>query len=270
MGIVLSLLLSGVPSWCPLAPGVEYRTFDFQPAGAKAGTLHVVRVSPEVTLALAAAATDGGLPKKASSWADSERFVATINAGMYETDHRSNVGFMKHGPVVNQPRWNQYRSVLVAQPADGGVPKHALLDWEQWDAGAVSTHAVVVQNLRLIRSPGVSVWKPNGRAWSEAAVARDAQGRTLFLFSREGAQMAAWNDAVLALGLGVQAAMHVEGGPEASLSIRLPKGVEAPACEALKKAGGKLDLAGSYETGFNPNDENPEQWPIPNVLGVRR
>jgi hypothetical protein len=50
--------------------------------------------------------------------------------------------------------------------------------------------------------------------------------------------------------------MHVEGGPEASLSIHVP--------------GLDLDLAGSYETGFLPDDSNREQWPIPNVLGVER
>ncbi len=29
-----------------------------------------------------------------------------------------------------------------------------------------------------------------------------------------------------------------------------------------------LDLCGSDETGFNENDDNPRQWPLPNVLGV--
>jgi hypothetical protein len=55
---------------------------------------------------------------------------------------------------------------------------------------------------------------------------------------------------------GIDAAMHVEGGPEASLSIH---------------AGGvNLDLNGSYETDFNENDDERRQWPIPNVLGVQR
>ena len=50
--------------------------------------------------------------------------------------------------------------------------------------------------------------------------------------------------------------MHVEGGPEASLSIH---------------AGGiDLDLNGSYETSFNENDGEKKQWPLPNVLGVAR
>ena len=56
------------------------------------------------------------------------------------------------------------------------------------------------------------------------------------------------------LTLGVVRAMHVEGGPEASLSVR---------------GAVKLDLAGSYETGFREDDTNEEQWPIPNVICVR-
>jgi hypothetical protein len=50
--------------------------------------------------------------------------------------------------------------------------------------------------------------------------------------------------------------MHLEGGPEASLSIHA--------------AGVDLDLSGSFETGFSENDANVRQWPIPNVLGVLR
>jgi hypothetical protein len=48
--------------------------------------------------------------------------------------------------------------------------------------------------------------------------------------------------------------MHVEGGPEASLSIR------APAFE--------LHLNGSYATGAAGDDAAATQWPVPNVIGV--
>jgi hypothetical protein len=56
------------------------------------------------------------------------------------------------------------------------------------------------------------------------------------------------------LPLGVTRAMHVEGGPEASLSVRGP--------------GVALDLAGSFETGFFENDGNGRQWALPNVVVV--
>jgi hypothetical protein len=68
--------------------------------------------------------------------------------------------------------------------------------------------------------------------------------------------MAALSKLLLGLPLGILRAMHLEGGPEASLTIR---------------AGGvRLHLAGSYETRFNENDKNRTQWRLPNVLGVRR
>jgi hypothetical protein len=64
------------------------------------------------------------------------------------------------------------------------------------------------------------------------------------------------NRLLLALPLGIVRAMHLEGGPEASLSIH---------------AGGvDLDLCGSFETGFVPDDSNRVQWALPAVLGVAR
>src|SRR5205823_8824159 len=106
----------------------------------------------------------------------------------------------------------------------------------------------MVQNLRLIKSPGVSVWKKNGRAWSESAVAQDKQGRVLFLFTREPYEMAEWTAKLLALPLEVVRAFHVEGGPEASLSLH---------AKALR-----VDFNGSYETGFVENDGVKQQQPI--------
>jgi hypothetical protein len=65
-----------------------------------------------------------------------------------------------------------------------------------------------------------------------------------------------FNELLLSLPLDVRQAMHLEGGPEASLSIHVP--------------GIDLDLCGSYETGFRLDDGNRDQWPIPNVLGIER
>ena len=64
-----------------------------------------------------------------------------------------------------------------------------------------------------------------------------------------------FNQALLRLDLGIVAAQHLEGGPEAQLYI------DVGAREA--------ELVGSYETGFEPDDRNVQAWPIPNVLGLR-
>jgi hypothetical protein len=128
-------------------------------------------------------------------------------------------------------------------------------------ARLLKDYDTVVQNLRLIkhthtRGKPRGVWSPQPRRWSEAAVALDRRGRLLFLFARAPLSMHQLNGLLLRLPLGIVRAMHMEGGPEASLSIH---------------AGGvDLDLCGSFETGFVPDDTNSEQWPIPNVLGVLR
>jgi hypothetical protein len=111
----------------------------------------------------------------------------------------------------------------------------------------------VIQNLRLIKAPGQNVWAAQPRRWSEAAVAMDQKGRVLFVFSRTPHAMVDFNRILLSLPLGVVQAMHVEGGPEASLSLR---------------GKVKLDLNGSFETGFMENESVQAQWPIPNVIGV--
>jgi hypothetical protein len=77
----------------------------------------------------------------------------------------------------------------------------------------------------------------------------------LFIFSRAPYTMRDFNILLLSLPLDIEGAMHLEGGPEASLSIHV--------------AGLDLDLCGSYETGFVEDESNVVQWPIPNVLGVR-
>lgn len=261
--MLLAVLLAAtpVPDWKPLAKGVEYRTFTLEENASIAdGLLHVVRIDPaQAQLDLGLASAEAQHSKRtAAEWAEQKKFVVTINAGMFAIeDDSSNVGYLRHGEHVNQPAWKKtYQSVLVFGPRKQGLRAAQLLDRDAANFDeVVGAYGSAVQNLRLIRSPGASVWKPNKRKWSEALVAEDAKGRLLFVFSRTPYEMADLNARLLKLPLGVVRAFHAEGGPEASLSIRAP--------------GLKLDLCGSFETGFNENDANAAQWPIPNVLGVR-
>ncbi len=245
--------------WKVLGPGVEYAAIQLVAKPSRGdGRLHVVRIDPAVadlTLALASA-RDGGTAT-AGTWCRREGLLVAINAGMYETDHRSNVGRLVDDAHVNQGRWNAYQSVLLFEPKSPELPAARLADRDAPGfKDLVGQYRAQVQNLRLIKGQAQSVWKANGRAWSEAAVAEDDRGRVLFLFLRTPLEMAEFIRRVVALPLGIQRAMHVEGGPEASLSI---------CTDELQ-----LDLMGSYETGFFLSDGNQRQWPIPNVLGVRR
>jgi hypothetical protein len=112
-----------------------------------------------------------------------------------------------------------------------------------------------VQNLRLIKKPGVNVWNQQDRKWSESAIGEDDKGNILFIFSRSPFSMHDLNEELLKSGIGIVAAQHLEGGPEAQLY--------------MKEGDVEIELYGSYETSFNENDNNINPWPIPNVLGIR-
>lgn len=247
------LLLLAAP-WQELAPGLEYTALPYgDPTEVADPRLHVVRVDPERYLVRpVVAALHDGRKHTAAEWAEREGLAVAINLGMFESDHSSNVGHLRVGEQQLQPRWHPgHRSALVGCPTwpvrivDLDPPK------EREDLLGCTW---VVQNLRLLKGQGLNVWPKRTQRWSEAAVGQDRAGRIYLLFTRAPRSMQEFAE-FIRNKLSLVRAMHVEGGPEASLSIRTP--------------GLRLDLAGSYETGFNENDDNDRQWPIPNVLGVR-
>lgn len=246
-------------SWRPLQPGVELAIVPAVSKGAqKPGPLYVVRVDPRrARIGAALASEAGSRAQTAGEWCRASRFAVAINLGMFQDDQRSNVGYLRHRRHLNNRRWNAYRSVVALNPAAGSLPAALWVDLETAKPGPrLADYDLVVQNLRLIAAERRNVWTRSDRSWSEAALAVDSEGRLLFLFSRAPYAMRDFNALLLRLPLEVVAAMHLEGGPEASLSVHVP--------------GLDLDLAGSYETGFLPSDSNDHQWPIPNVLGVVR
>lgn len=240
-------------TWKTLQPGVEYAVV------GEAEPLHVVRIDASRSpIEAHFASAEDRRPRTAAEWCRFKGLAVAINLGMYAQDGLSNVGHAHAPKHVNNARWSaQYKSALGMAPARADLPAALLVDLDAPAARErLAAYGTVVQNLRLIRAPGRSVWAQQPRRWSEAAVAADTQGRILFIFSRHPCSMADLNQKLLSLPLGIATAMHVEGGPEASLSIH---------------AGGvDLDLNGSFETGFNENEAEVRQWPIPNVLATRR
>jgi Phosphodiester glycosidase len=253
-----SPLVAAEPVWRELVPGASYAAIPFiADAQTGDGVLHVVRIDAATAqvVALAASAKTAGA-QTAQSWCRENGLAVAINAGMYATDHSTHTGYFRLDGHINSRAWlREYKSVFALQPKVATLPPAQLIDRESADDFADTDYSVVIQNLRLIKAPATNVWTRSDRAWSEAALAADREGRLLFLFMRTPSTMPAFNAALLASDLHVVRAMHLEGGPEASLSIHV--------------AGLDLDLAGSYETGFTENDSNSRQWPIPNVIGVR-
>jgi hypothetical protein len=260
------------PTWRPVQDGVEYAVLGGKELGLGPGELiHGVRIDPaRAPLVAAMASATDRRARTAAAWCRDRGLAVAINLGMYREDFLTNVGHARTSRHTNNRRWSKsYKSVLLFEPRKKNVAAALMVDLDAPDAQArLADYGAAVQNLRLIRAPGVSVWTPQARRWSEAAVAMDRQGRILFLFTPRPYDMAELNAKLLALPLELTHAMHVEGGPKASLSIH--------------GGGIDLDLSGNYETGAEENDANVEvegdregdgertQWPMPNALGVAR
>ncbi len=84
----------------------------------------------------------------------------------------------------------------------------------------------------------------------------DKPGRLLFIFTRSPYRVHHFINMLLKLPLEIYNMMYLEGGPETTLYL-------SSGASTIKKYG-------SYETGFNENDNNHEFWPVPNVIGVTR
>jgi hypothetical protein len=248
--------------WKELGPGLEWTELPLPQASALGDSkLTVVRVDParrQVELLSAAALKlPGNLT--AEGWAEQQGLVAVTNAGMFQTDYRSPVGYAKVADQVLTEGWRpSYKSVLVSDPKDPKLPRTRLLDPEcDGDVKALAQqYRTVLQSLRMIDCRGKNVWSAQPRKWSMAAVAQDAKGRLLFVHTRSPYSVHDFNELLLKLPLGVSRAMYLEGGPEASLHLLTP--------------AGPVRRIGSYETGFVESDENGHYWELPNVLGVRR
>jgi hypothetical protein len=247
-----------VSTWRPVASGVEYATVPVEkPIGIGDGILHVVRIDPaRAELRAHLASEPGERRRTAREWCEAKNLVVATNLGMYATDLRSNVGYARKGAHLNNGRFHpQYKSFLAFGPRRPQLDAAVLLDAEEPRLhDRLAAYEVVIQNLRLVRAPGQNAWSKQEKRWTEAAIAVDRQGRILFLFTRTPFSMWELNRALLSLPLGIRKAMHVEGGPEASLSVR------GPAFE--------LHLDGSYETAFHEGDDLLGQLAIPNVIGV--
>ncbi len=250
--------------WDSLAPGLDLGSFrDAWDTPAGDSTIRILRIDPARwefrLLCQEELGLDGG--KTAREFCRDHGLVAATNAGMFATDYRSHVGYLRHAGRFESGQWNQYRSVFAFGPKKAGIPPARILDVDP-DApggpngrnGMLASYGSLIQNLRLIARPGRNVWTASERSWSEAALGEDRSGRILMIFTRSPFAMHELNRILLALPINLVCAQHLEGGPEAQLYIH---------------AGDfEREFSGSWETSFREDDQNARAWAIPNVLGI--
>jgi hypothetical protein len=259
--VVLGLLAASPVArdgWRELAPGLELGRFAAPGADPERDGITVLRIDPdrwELDLHCASE-TDAVRGRSARRWCEELGLVAAVNAGMFETDRRRHVGYLRKGEHVNNGGVNDYLSAVAFAPRRDGLPRFRIFDLDEKPlTDVVREYASVAQNLRLIKRPGENRWSPQGRRWSEVALAEDGRGRALLIASRVAYCMHELNELLLSLPLDIVCAQHLEGGPEAQMYLRHGDLV--------------FEMVGSYESGFHESEANTVARPIPNVIGVR-
>ncbi len=89
--------------------------------------------------------------------------------------------------------------------------------------------------------------------YSAAAIGVNRDGWAVFVHSRTPYRMAILARMLAEPALGIRGLVYMEGGPEASLIVR--------------HGEARVSEMGSWEDGFNPNDDNHVFWDLPNVIG---
>jgi hypothetical protein len=261
LAIFFALAADAPPGWQSLAPGMELKQFKARkPSIVGDSRIAVVRIDPSLwELEVAGISQTGeSAGHTAREWCDKRKFAAAINAGMFAGDGKTHLGYQRFREHVNNGRANNYQSVAAFDPRDAKLARFRIFDLDASGATVqdiLRDYASAVQNLRLVKRPGTNQWSQQGKQWSEAALGEDNAGRILFIYSRSPFSMHDLNQELLAGGIGLVAAQHLEGGPEAQLYLHV--------------GGTEIEMFGSYETSFKENDDNTAPWPVPNVLGVR-
>ncbi|MEZ4449004.1 MAG: phosphodiester glycosidase family protein [Nannocystaceae bacterium] len=248
-----------IGAFTTLRPGLDLGVFDApRPSSVGDSRITVVRVDPEqLRLVLHNASAPGeGARRSARAWADRHGLLAVINASMFLDDHRTSTHLMINGEHVNNPRTlADDNAFLVFDPEDPADPGVRIVDRTCEDVDALrGRYRVVIQGIRMTSCRRENVWAPQPKIWSHAVLGVDDAGRFLMIHARSPFSTHEFIDHLLALPIGIAGLQYAEGGPEAELFVR---------------AGGvELERLGSYESGFNQNDDVAEAWALPNVIGV--
>jgi len=244
MMVAVCLLLIAAPSWRTLEPGLEFAELEAPVASFKGDSkIRALRVDParfELKLLMASAPGEGK-NLSARQWSEKHDAVAATNPSMFDVDMLTSVGLMRTETHTNNARRSKAKAYLAFGPSDAKAP---------------AVRIGVVQSIRMVTCKRRNTWAQQERKWSAALVGLDGDGRVLLIHVRSPYSMHDLVDMLLALPLDLRQLMYGEGGPEAQLFVQ--------------SGGREIELVGSYETGFNEDDDNTAAWPVPNVLAVVR
>jgi uncharacterized protein YigE (DUF2233 family) len=214
----------------------------------------LIKIDPgQYSFELLCATQYGKQSYSTKEWALKHQMLAAVNAGMFQQNGLTSVGFMKNFDHVNNPRLSSANAVLAFNPVEKNIPEIQIIDRECQNFDELRhKYQSFVQSIRMISCDGQNVWRKLDSKWSTLALGMDNQGNILFLFSRTPNSVHDFIEVLMSLPLSLKSAMYLEGGPQASLYLSTPK-------MTLQRDGAWGNL-----------EENSLQFslPVPNVIGI--
>ena len=248
-------LWSQADTWQTLAEGLNYGRFAVAGGGDETYTIFVLKIDPAAyEFELLNASEHGNRSRTLSQWAGEFGLLATINAGMYQKDLLTSVGYMKKRGHVNNPYLNRNNTVLAFCSSDNGMTPAHIIDRTCEDFDSLrSGYDCFVQSIRMIGCDRKNVWSRQPNRWSIAALGEDADGNLLLIFSPSPFTVHDFINHLLALPIAIQRAMYLEGGSKAGFF--------------LSHGNLRVEQYGTYDNAFLGAQT---AWPLPNVLGIRK
>ncbi len=245
--------------WEDLEPGLGFAEVELTQKSLEGDSrARILRADPGrfgVRL-LNASSEPGGLARSARNWAaQAGDVVAVTNAAMYQADGSTSVSLMMTADHVNNGHVSRDRTVLAFDRLHDGVPPVQIIDRTCQDFDSLrSSYGSLVQSIRMISCARTNVWSQREARWSTALIATDDEQRILLIHVRSPYSTHDLIENLLALPIGIQKAMYLEGGRPAQLYFR--------------SGERELEMVGS--TSSSGLGGNRIALPFPNALALYR
>ena len=260
LAVVSSDAISEEGPWKKIEKGLFLGQFDplYEPP-VKDSKIFVLKIHPRYySFKLLCASELGKMRWTPKEWCKRYNLVGAINAGMYQQDGLTNVGYMKNYSHLNNPRLNSvHKAVIAFNRMEISVPEIQIIDLTCQDFEALRPkYQTFIQGIRMISCHQENVWSKQDRRWSLAVLGVDKEGYVLFILSEAPYSGYDFNRVLLSLPLSIFNATYLEGGPEASLYF--------------SAAGMELEKAGIYGTDLKGSAVRSSAYPVPNIIGISR
>jgi hypothetical protein len=195
----------------------------------------------------------------ANYWTDSMGYSVVFNAGMYNLNNEKLHRFymQNKGLINNNVLDTKANGIIAFNPLKNSSPNFKLFDLTITDFNTIKNEfGTIIQGYRLIDGNGKPViWDRDNQICSMIVIAQDHNGYAYVIFSRSPLSQNQMIENLVALNLGLNNAIYLEGGSKASLSI-LTKDI-------------KLKKVGSYVSNYYPFDNNHSMPKFPNFIGFK-